>query len=163
VGIVLINRECKVFVGARLDASLAPEFNLKNGKEAWQMPQGGIDPGEDPAHAALRELKEEIGTNNASILAETKEWHTYDFPLHLQGKLWPNKFTDLKGQRQKWFLMGFEGSDDEINLMTKHPEFHSYRWVTPKEAIDSIVEFKRKLYEDIFSEFAPFFQKNRCL
>lgn len=157
VGIVLINQAQKIFVGARLDVVFAKEFKLKNGEDAWQMPQGGIDPGEEPIHAAFRELNEEIGTNNATVLGETKAWHTYDFPPNLQGKLWRNKFKKLKGQRQKWFLMRFEGADAEINLNTPHPEFETYRWATPQEVIDSIVDFKRELYKNVLGEFKGFF------
>lgn len=149
VGIVLVNAEKKVFVGARLDTFLAKEF-----ENAWQMPQGGIDPGEKPEETALRELEEEVGTRNAVILSESKDWYAYDLPEHLQGKLWDGKF---KGQRQKWFLMRFDGDESEINLQTNHPEFHAFKWVSPEEAIQLIVPFKRDLYKSIFEEFRHFF------
>jgi len=149
VGIVLLNKDYKVFVGARVDTSLAKEF-----ENAWQMPQGGVDEGESPRAAALRELAEEVGTDKVRILSETKDWLTYDFPLHLQYKLWDGKF---KGQRQKWFLMEFQGTESDINIHTDHPEFHAYKWVSPSESVNLIVEFKRDLYTRIFEEFQAYF------
>lgn len=144
-----MNQDKKVFVGARMDAFLAKEF-----ENAWQMPQGGIDEGETPAQAALRELEEEVGTNRATIIEESKVWHAYDLPESLQYKLWDGRF---KGQTQKWFLMRFDGREDDINIQTKHPEFHTFKWVTPREAIDGIVPFKRDLYTQVFEEFKAWF------
>ena len=116
VGIALFNAEGKVFMGQRRDSQL----------EGWQMPQGGIDSGETPAEAAFRELREEIGTSRAEIIAELPDWYSYDLPPEWQGKLWGGGYV---GQRQKWFAMRFLGADHEINLDTAEPEFRAWRWV----------------------------------
>ena len=142
VGIMLINNAGRVFAARRID----------NVAEAWQMPQGGIDEGEDPRTAALRELKEEIGTDRAEIIAESKEWLLYDLPEHLVGKLWKGKY---RGQTQKWFAMRFLGEDTDINIATAHPEFSHWKWVAPAELPALIVPFKRALYERIVEEFSP--------
>ncbi|MGK2284971.1 RNA pyrophosphohydrolase [Pedomonas sp. V897] len=141
VGVVLLNRERLVFVARRIDTE----------QEAWQMPQGGIDEGEDPATAALRELEEEIGTNKAEIIAESKDWFQYDLPPELVGKVWKGRY---RGQRQKWFAMRFLGEDGDINLETEHPEFCAWRWEYLERLPNLIVPFKRKLYQDIVREFA---------
>lgn len=141
VGIMLLNREGLVFVARRID----------NTAEAWQMPQGGIDKGEEPRETALREMEEEIGTRNAEIVAESREWLAYDLPEHLVPKLWGGKY---RGQTQKWFAMRFLGEDSEINIATKHPEFSHWKWVKPKELPELIVPFKRDLYERIVKEFS---------
>ena len=141
VGILLLNDSGQVFVAQRNDAS-AP---------AWQMPQGGIDKGEDPAVAAKRELQEEIGTDKASILAESRDWFSYDLPAELVPKVWKGRY---RGQTQKWFAMRFEGSDEDIHLDTDHPEFTSWRWADPRELPDMIVPFKRQVYERVLNEFA---------
>lgn len=144
VGMMLINAQGLVFVAQRLDQTA----------EAWQMPQGGIDEDEDPRDALWRELEEEIGTRQAEILGESKDWHYYDLPEHLHKKLWGGKY---KGQRQKWFALRFTGRDSDIDI-TAHdkPEFKEWKWVTPKELPDIIVPFKRDLYEKLIREFQDF-------
>ena len=142
VGIMLLNRYGAVFVARRIDMPAA--------MPAWQMPQGGIDPGETPRQAALRELKEEIGTDKAEILGESRVWLKYDLPIELAGGIWGGRY---RGQRQKWFVMRFTGSDGDINLATERPEFDAWQWVTPERLPDLIVPFKRQLYIDILTEF----------
>jgi putative (di)nucleoside polyphosphate hydrolase len=141
VGIMLVNRQGEVFVGRRIDMPSMP---------AWQMPQGGIDPGETPRQAALRELNEEIGTDKAEILGESRVWLKYDLPAALIGGIWGGHY---RGQRQKWFVMRFTGSDADINLATEHPEFDTWQWVAPERLPELIVPFKRQLYIDILAEF----------
>lgn len=121
------------------------------------MPQGGIDEGEDPRATALRELAEEIGTNNATMLAESREWLSYDLPNHLVPTVWDGKF---RGQMQKWFCMRFEGTDAEINLNTPHPEFCAWQWVMPHMLPDLIVPFKRNLYSKVLVEFEEYLVTN---
>jgi putative (di)nucleoside polyphosphate hydrolase len=141
VGIMLINGHGHVLVARRADMPAAP---------AWQMPQGGIDWGETPREAAMRELEEEIGTAKAEIVAESRGWLTYDFPPELAGRVWGGRF---RGQRQKWFLMRFTGCDADIDLAAKHPEFDAFRWVDPDEVPKLIVAFKRRLYIAVVGEF----------
>lgn len=141
VGVTLFNRDGLVFVARRIDTEM----------EAWQMPQGGIDEGEDPRTTALRELEEEIGTSKAEIIAESRNWLTYDLPPELVGKVWKGRY---RGQTQKWFAMRFLGEDSDINLETAHPEFCAWRWERLEHLPNLIVPFKRKLYQDIVSEFA---------
>ncbi len=141
VGIMLLDRDNRVFVGQRIDART----------EAWQMPQGGIDKGEQPAAAALRELGEEIGTEKAEILAESRDWMAYDLPAELVPKVWKGRY---RGQTQKWFAMRFLGKDSDIDIDTKHPEFNAWRWIEPRDLPRLIVPFKRRLYEDVLAEFA---------
>lgn len=138
VGVLLINPAGLVFVGQRLDSKL----------EAWQMPQGGIDDGETPAVAALRELEEETGVKPhlARITRETPDWHHYDLPEDMIGKIWRGRFC---GQRQKWFTMDFLGHDSDVNIATEHAEFKAWRWAHPGELVEMAVPFKRALYEDI--------------
>jgi putative (di)nucleoside polyphosphate hydrolase len=145
VGIMLLNHDGRVFVGRRID--------MPAGLAAWQMPQGGIDPGETPRQAGLRELKEEVGTDKAEILAETRGWLHYDVPEELWaqfGGLWGGRY---RGQRQKWFLMRFTGEDSDINPATEHPEFDAWEWVEPERLPELIVLFKRQLYQDVLAEF----------
>ncbi len=142
VGVLLLNREDQVFVAQRLDMRA----------EAWQMPQGGIDKGEAPRDAAFRELKEEIGTNDAEILAETDNWLDYDLPLDLVPKIWKGRY---RGQRQKWFAMRFLGHDRDIDIAGPHAEFSQWRWSPIAELPDLIVPFKADLYRKIVSEFTP--------
>ena len=142
VGIMLLNRRGQVFVAKRIDMP----------SEAWQMPQGGIDVGETPHTAALRELREEIGTDKADLLAESQDWYDYDLPAELIGKLWGGRF---RGQRQKWFVMSFTGRDGDINIATEHPEFLDWKWAELEQLPDLIVPFKRHLYELLVREFAP--------
>jgi putative (di)nucleoside polyphosphate hydrolase len=114
------------------------------------MPQGGIDPGETPRQAAFRELKEEVGTDKAEILAETRGWLHYDLPSDIASRMWSGRW---RGQRQKWFLMRFTGEDADINPATEHPEFDAWEWVEPRQLPDLIVPFKRPLYRDVLAEF----------
>jgi putative (di)nucleoside polyphosphate hydrolase len=141
VGIMLMNAAGRIFVGRRIDMPGLP---------AWQMPQGGIDPGESPRQAALRELKEEIGTDKAEILAESREWRHYDIPAEIACRLWGGRY---RGQRQKWFLMRFTGSDADIDLATSHPEFDAWQWVGLDDLPRLIVPFKRPLYLAVLAEF----------
>ena len=143
VGIALLNDADMVFVGQRIDQTA----------EAWQMPQGGIDPGEDPLTAALREMEEEIGVPAAlaEIIAESRDWLTYDLPPDLADKVWKGRY---RGQRQKWYLARFKGQDTDINLQTAHPEFNQWRWLPFRQLPDLIVPFKRPIYEMIVAEFA---------
>lgn len=141
VGVMLVNAAGQVFVAQRLDTP-----------GAWQMPQGGIDEGETPTVAALRELKEEIGTDRAEILAETTDWLRYDLPDHLVGKVWKGRF---RGQTQKWLLARFVGTDADIDLATDHPEFDAWRWIAPDDLPGLIVPFKRPIYEAVLAEFRP--------
>jgi len=141
VGIMLLNRDGHVLVARRNDVS----------SEAWQMPQGGIDAGEDPREAAFRELREEIGTDKAEIIAESQTWLRYDLPKELVGKVWDNK--RWRGQRQKWLIMRFTGSDTDINLETMHPEFSAWKWVPVRTLPSMVVSFKRQVYLDLLAEF----------
>jgi 8-oxo-dGTP pyrophosphatase MutT (NUDIX family) len=138
VGIMLLNRNNRVFVGRR----------RKPRGVGWQMPQGGIEPGETPRAAALRELKEEVGTGNADILAESRSWFCYDLPEELAGKSWNGRW---RGQRQKWFAMRFKGRDADIKI-DRH-EFDDWKWVRIGELPDLIVPFKRQVYVSVLSEF----------
>ncbi|MDX1917006.1 MAG: RNA pyrophosphohydrolase [Rickettsiaceae bacterium] len=143
VGMMILNHENKVFVAQRTDTKV----------QAWQMPQGGINIGETPSKAAFREMKEEIGTDNAKILIESNNWYSYDIPPFMISKLWNGNY---RGQKQKWFLIRFLGEDSEINIKTSTPEFSEWRWVEIDSLVDIIVPFKRKLYKAVVSEFAPF-------
>ncbi|MEQ1611394.1 MAG: RNA pyrophosphohydrolase [Hyphomicrobiaceae bacterium] len=150
VGIMVLNRDGLVWVGSRKDTPADPE-----GPGAWwQMPQGGIDEGEDPAKAALRELWEETGMRTVTPLAESKDWLTYDLPAELIGKAWGGKY---RGQRQKWFAMRFEGEETEINIVPEpgHAvEFVAWRWAKAADLPSLIVPFKRDVYTQILAEFA---------
>ena len=141
VGLMLLNPSGLVFAARRLDTT-----------DAWQMPQGGIDKGETPHQAALRELEEEIGTSQAEIVAETKDWLTYDLPVELIGKVWKGRF---RGQRQKWFVLRFTGRDSDIDIHTEHPEFVEWRWMSLDELAERIVPFKRDLYRAVIGELGP--------
>lgn len=145
-GVMLLNEERQVFVGQRLDSA----------SDAWQMPQGGIDPGEDPEAAAFRELCEETGIARhlAEPVARSRHEHLYDLPDHLMGKMWKGKY---RGQRQSWFLMRFLGSDADVNIETDHQEFRAWRWVAPDQLESLIVPFKKELYRNVVAEFAPHF------
>ena len=143
VGVMLLNREGKVFVGARID----------NTDEAWQMPQGGIDPGEEPWATALRELEEETGIPPHLVerVADVPERLKYDLPEELRGKLWGGKWI---GQDQDWYLARFLGTDEDVNIATKHPEFREWKWIEPAQLPELIVPFKRELYSQLLREFA---------
>lgn len=142
VGIVLAGADGRVFVGERIDTP-----------EAWQMPQGGIDKGESPRGAALRELQEEVGVapEQVTVVAETAGWVRYDLPDHLVGNAFKGRF---RGQDQKWFLLRFSGSDVDVSIDTDHPEFARWQWMMPDDLLAAIVPFKRGVYEQVFAEFA---------
>jgi len=140
VGIMLHDRAGRVFVARRIDMP----------SEAWQMPQGGIDDGETVREAAYRELREEIGTDKASLIAESDFWRPYDLPPALEGKLWGGKY---RGQIQKWVLMRFEGTDDDVDLDTHEPEFLAWRWADIDSLPKLIVPFKRDIYRAVIDEF----------
>jgi len=140
-GVVLYRDDGTVFAGKRID----------NPVDAWQMPQGGIDFGELPEEAALRELTEETGVpaDKVQVEGQTHEWLRYDLPDSLNGKLWGGKY---KGQEQIWFAMRFLGSDADVNIATDHAEFCEWRWMHPADLIEKIVPFKRDLYEAVFAD-----------
>lgn len=140
VGMMIIDKNNRVFVGKRIDSKA----------NAWQMPQGGIDLGETPSAAALREMKEEIGSDDGYIIAESKNWYSYRVPDFLIPKLWGGRYC---GQKQKWFLIRFTGEDSDININTKIPEFEAWKWVAFDELLEYIIPFKLKLYEQIIQEF----------
>ena len=143
VGVMLLNRAGKVFVGARFD----------NTDEAWQMPQGGIDEGEEPWDTALRELEEETGVAPHLVekVSECPERLKYDLPVEMRSRLWGGRW---KGQDQDWFLARFLGTDADVNIATSHPEFREWKWIDPQQLPDLIVPFKRELYRQLLSEFA---------
>ena len=139
VGIIVLNNDNQVFVGKRKD----------NPGDKWQMPQGGVDKGEDFITAMRRELIEETSIKNIKILKEIQNMYQYELPSNLVGIIWKGKF---RGQRQKWFITKFLGKDDEINLDTKHPEFIDWKWIDPKDLPEIIVDFKKKLYLNLLKE-----------
>ena len=136
VGIVLLNRENKVFVGKRID----------NPKNFWQMPQGGVDHGEDFISAAYRELEEETSIKKVKLIREIDEMTTYELPDHLLGIIWKGKY---KGQKQKWFLMRYLGDDKEININTKKPEFLAWKWIDLDMITEVVVDFKLEVYKSL--------------
>jgi putative (di)nucleoside polyphosphate hydrolase len=140
VGLMLLNRQGQVFVGKRIDQTV----------EGWQMPQGGIDAGEEPRTAALRELKEETGTAKAEIIGEMDDWVTYDLPQHLIGIAFHGRY---RGQRQKWFALRFLGEDRDIDLLSHEPEFAEWKWVDMDHLSDLIVPFKRDTYAAVIAAF----------
>ena len=142
VGIALFNDDGHVFVGERIDTP-----------GAWQMPQGGIDSGEEPEDAALREMREEIGTDNAEILKQCNESLCYDLPGHLMGRLWGGKY---RGQEQIWIAARFLAQDEDIDLGAHyHPEFRNWQWVDLEALLDLIVPFKRDTYRHVIQDFKP--------
>lgn len=142
VGMVLANRDGRIFAGQRLDSDF----------DAWQMPQGGIDGDEAPLNAALRELCEETGVteNLVKLIAELPDWLDYDLPEELIAEIWNGKF---RGQRQKWFLFQFNGEDSDINIHTAHPEFSEWKWMRASEVIDNAVWFKSETYRQVVGWF----------
>ena len=136
VGIVVLNNDNKVFVAKRID----------NPKNFWQMPQGGVDEGEDFLKAAYRELEEETSIKNVELIQELDGTITYELPDRLLGLIWKGKY---RGQKQKWFLMRFVGSDSEINIKTKHPEFLEWKWVELDKITDLVVNFKLHVYKEV--------------
>lgn len=145
VGVVLIDARGMVFAGQRIDSP----------SPAWQMPQGGIDDGEKPREAAYRELWEETGVTRDKVefVAKTHGWVTYDLPTELLGKVWGGKF---RGQRQKWFLFRFKGTDSDIKIASEHPEFSTWRWILADEMAESIVPFKRAVYDQVIRSFRAY-------
>lgn len=143
VGVMMINPQGLIFAAQRIDSPTP----------AWQMPQGGIDEGENPGLAALRELEEEISVPPALVapLAESQGWLNYDLPHDLVPRIWKGRF---RGQKQRWFLMRYLGQDDQINLATEHPEFSDWRWIGAQDMLDSIVPFKRATYRQVIDEFS---------
>lgn len=141
-GVMLVNQAGKVFVGQRIDST----------NDAWQMPQGGIDEGETPKQAALRELGEETGLSAAlvTVEGETDGWIPYELPQELIAKLWNGRY---RGQKQKWFLMRFQGSDADVNIVTEHQEFSAWKWIDPDELVGAIVPFKRGVYTRVLEAF----------
>ena len=139
VGIVLLNNENKAFVGRRID----------NPVNVWQMPQGGIDKNENIDNAAIRELEEETGTKNVKLIKKIDTWFSYELPKNLLGKIWKGKY---RGQKQKWFIMKFEGKDKEINVNTNSPEFLDWKWVDPTNLPKIVVNFKVDIYKKLLNE-----------
>ena len=141
VGIILVNDAGRVFVAKRIDMP----------SEAWQMPQGGMDPGETPLEAAKREMFEEVGTDKAEFVAESAGWYRYDLPPELIGLIWGGRY---RGQEQKWFVARFAGVDSDIDIATEDPEFLDWKWVEPAQVPELIVPFKKKLYTDVLNELS---------
>ena len=144
VGAIVINKENKIFVGKRRD-------HPNNNK--WQMPQGGVNDGEDFVSAMKRELEEETSIKSIKILKEIDEWTEYELPDYLLGKIWKGKY---RGQKQKWFISKFTGIDDEINIKTPRPEFLEWKWVSPENLPSIIVDFKKTIYEKLLLKIKPF-------
>jgi putative (di)nucleoside polyphosphate hydrolase len=143
VGIFLLNNDGLVFAGRRIDSRA----------EAWQMPQGGIDAGESPLQACMREMREEIGTNTAELVSQHDDWLYYDIPLPLADRLWQGRY---KGQKQKWMALRFTGDDSDINIATEEPEFCEWKWLSPHDLVDLAVPFKRDVYQNVLAAFAPY-------
>lgn len=146
VGLMLLNPRREVFVAQRIDFK----------GDAWQMPQGGIDLGETPQEAALRELQEEVGLtrDRVRVLAESRRWLSYDLPAELVPKVWGGRY---RGQRQKWFALEFLGRDEEIDIATPSPEFSAWQWAPAERIVELIVPFKRDIYRQVLEEFRALF------
>ena len=144
VGAIVLNEFNKVLVGKRKD----------NPIDKWQMPQGGVDEDEDFYSAMKRELYEETSITSFKLIREIKRWLTYELPENLKGKIWKGKF---RGQKQKWYILRFTGDEQEINVNTKNPEFIDWKWITIEELPRSIVDFKRKVYENLVEEIKKSF------
>ncbi len=140
VGIMLLDHRGRVFVGQRADVPFP----------AWQMPQGGIDPGESPRAAAERELLEEVGTDKVELLAESRVWRSYDLPPELRKRVWQGRY---RGQTQRWFAFRFLGEDRDIDVRRPNGEFTAWRWIPPEELLRTIVPFKRDVYASVVEEF----------
>lgn len=149
VGIMVLNASGDVFMAHRTDSR----------KQAWQMPQGGIDKGEDEYTAALRELYEETNITSVTLIAESTKWYSYDFPAGVH--FISEKKKAFVGQRQKWFLFQFTGDESEINLDKPDPEFNQWQWTTVEKIVDMIVPFKRDVYRQVVDEFMPFIEAVR--
>ncbi len=140
VGMMIIDKDNRVFLGKRIDSK----------SRGWQMPQGGIDLGETPSRAAMREMEEEIGSGKGEIIAESRNWYSYRIPEHMVGRLWEGKYC---GQKQKWFLIRFTGTDDDINIEGEHPEFEDWKWVNINLLFKNVIPFKIALYRQVIKEF----------
>lgn len=151
VGLMVLNADGKVFVGQRIDRKKAM-WDGKQVQDAWQMPQGGVDKGEDPRAAALRELWEETGISAdlVEVVAESDGWLPYDLPHDIVPKIWKGRY---RGQEQKWFLLRFTGRDEQVNIATDEPEFSEWMWLEPTELVERIVPFKREVYAQVLREF----------
>ncbi len=141
-GIVLVNHDGLIFIGERRGLA----------GNNWQMPQGGIDPGEDPLIAARRELREETGVDRVDLLAESARWHCYDVPAERRPRYWKGRYV---GQCQRWFAFRFTGEDADIDLDAHEPEFSLWRWAAPEDVLDLAVPFKREVYQAVIDEFRP--------
>ena len=149
VGAMILNKKGHVFVGQRLDM-ISP---------AWQMPQGGVEDGEDLQTAIFREIEEEVGvhSNHLQLISQCEGWFFYDLPSDLQKKLWGGAYC---GQKQKWFLMKFLGQDRDININTEEPEFRSWQWMPAHKVVAHAVDFKKDVYERVYSLFSPLIDKS---
>ena len=146
VGVMLVNRDDKVFVGDRIDTE----------EENWQMPQGGVDKGETLKAAASRELLEETGTDKAEFIGEVPHWIHYDLPIDISKRVWGGRY---RGQKQRWFAMRFLGEDADIRLYLHIPEFSAWRWVSVAAVCDMIIPFKRPVYAEVVEAFSPLFSR----
>jgi len=152
VGVCLINPSKKIFAASRLGKP-----------SSWQMPQGGIEEGEDPRSAVIRELREETGVSSAEIIAEVPYWLTYDFPPEAREKLKQHWGSDFKGQAQQWFLLKFTGKDEEINLLgdgTAKPEFGKWSWMSPEQIMEHVSDLKKPVYKEVMAAFATYLQES---
>jgi putative (di)nucleoside polyphosphate hydrolase len=158
VGIMLVNASNHVFIGRRVKEA-GPEHVSED--HAWQMPQGGIDEGEDPFEAALRELREETNVTSVSLIAEAPEWFSYELPKDVAKQAWKGRY---RGQTQKWFAFRFEGEESEINIHdpagAPHPEFDEWRWERPDRLSALVIPFKRAVYEQVVTVLVPHFERD---